>query len=196
MAWVYWNLTAASTCTANTWDYWTSSTADCTSAATTSGTVNIIWTGWNTTGATNGATVTPRMARCYTPPPLSEEEKERIRIRQEERARLQAEADKARKEADERAENLLKRHLTRTQLRQYRRDRSFCMRGRDGHEYRIRRAWGGHIERLGDGGKAVERFCIHPTFEVPLPDNQLIAKLMLETNPEEVRRIANVTALV
>lgn len=188
MAWVYWNSSSstAATVTANTWNAWTSTASN--STTTASGTTAVIWTDWNTTA-------TARPVGKYTPPPLSEEEKERIRIQQEELARRQAESEKARKEADERAEKLLKRHLTRTQLRQYRRDRSFCMRGRDGHEYRIRRAWAGHIERLGEGGKAIERFCIHPTFEVPLPDNQLVAKLMLETNPEEVRRIANVTAL-
>ena len=188
--WYYWTGDDTSTSTATTWDHWTSTAS--TSSTTT--TINPIWVKWNTTSAT-----TSTVHRPYRAPELTPEEIERRRAEEEARrqAMLAAQAERAKREqeADERAERLLKQHLSGHQRRQYRRDKSFVVTGGDGRAYRIRRGWAGHVERLDEKGRAVERFCIHPQQQVPLPDNQLVAKLMLETNPDEFRRIANVTPL-
>lgn len=113
----------------------------------------------------------------------------------EEKARLVAE--RAEQEvADRRAEELLLGALDAEQKAEYALDKSFHVRDRWGRRYRIRRAWSGHVARVNDSGKEVERFCIHPRIRVPLPDNQLLAKLMIETDEDQFRRTANVTQLV
>jgi hypothetical protein len=99
------------------------------------------------------------------------------------------------KAANERAEKLLLSNLTGRQRRQYQKNKTFTVKGRDGNRYRINPKWAGHVERLNDRFKPVERFCIHPVDQVPVPDNQLVAKLMLETDPARFRQIANVTQL-
>lgn len=187
MAWVTWNETASTTTNLTVvWDHWIGTTSTATTTTTTT-----IWTGWTSgTGDTLSRPVVVAHRRAQTP-----EELEVLRQRQQEyedRIRREREEKDA---ADKRAEELLVEHLNGRQRRQYRKDKSFTMVGRDGNRYRVTRAWGGHVLRISKGGKPLERWCVHPDRTVPLPDNQLIAKLMLETNPEEYRRIANVTPM-
>jgi hypothetical protein len=122
---------------------------------------------------------------------LEAERKERA---EKERLRL-AEVERQRKEADAKADELLRKHLSLRQRRQYRRNRSFCVRARDGTQFRIKHGWAGNIEELNAAGKPVNRFCIHPVDSVPYADNLLAQKLLLETDPDKFRKIANRTAI-
>lgn len=133
------------------------------------------------------------------PPQLTPEERAR---QAEEAARRSEEARKAeekrRKEAEKaakRAEKLLREVLSPEQRAEFDKDKSFHVIGADGERYRVRHGWSGHVDRIAKDGQAEERFCIHPDRMVPNADNQLIAKLMLETDPARFRKIANVTRL-
>lgn len=187
--WGYWVAAAStSSCTASdaTWEVWVDTGTTCSTADTATN----VWVKWTTcAGVTSSPAYT--VARHATPPVITPEERARLDAEVKRRAEEYAVAEAARKEADKRAEELLVAHLDGEQKKQYRRDRSFTMRARDGRRYRVRRAWSGHVSRLDDAGKEVERLCCHPKVAVPLPDNQLFAKLMLETDPEQFLRTAN-----
>lgn len=186
--WIRWFSNNTTSSTADpTWGLWVA--GEPTTATNTSTGVWIRWCNTSTVqqyGPVRQATVSP-------------EELERRRREQE------AIAEKHRKEFEERqrkeaaakkrAERLLKRHLDSEQLRQYAKNKTFRVVGGDGASYEVRPNWSGHVERLNSKGEPVERYCIHPDSLVPIPDNQLIAKLMLEAEPERFKRIANRTRL-
>ena len=98
-------------------------------------------------------------------------------------------------EAEKRAEALLELHLNETQRQEYRTKKRFIVEVQDGVCYRINRGWAGNVEELNKDGKPVNRLCIHTRAPVPIPDNLLAQKLLLETDPAEFRRIANRTAI-
>ncbi len=201
-AWGGWT---GSTCTATTtsttaWRCWTGGTT-----ATTSSITGSVWMRW--TASTGDTTIVlPAANYDYSPPPvLTEAEKlvqaEAARKRAEEAAeRAEKErirAEEARKQAEEaaaRAEKLLLEMLDKQQRKEYAKDKSFHVVGQDGEKYKIKHGWSGHVERVVKG-KSVERFCIHPRVQVPVQDNQLLAKLMLETDPVGFKKIANRTEL-
>lgn len=189
------------------WTHWT--TDSCTTA--TAG----VWYDWNQTSTngygyvTNTTNVTTAWYDWSRAQELTKEQRDRIAAEREriaaeqaraaaeweagrpERERKEAERKKAEQEANRRAEELLTSQLNTEQKQEYAKDHSFTVRCRQGRRYRIRRAWSGHVSRIDDAGKEVERFCIHPREAVPLPDNQLFAKLLLEHDPEHFLKTAN-----
>jgi len=212
--WRGWATTSSTATTAAVWQVWcgygsgsadTTTTADCYATTASTG----VWTVWVTTSDGQTRRVSSGSTGAWKAPPpreLTPEEKAEVAARQqaarerqaEERRKWEEAEAKRRAEeeaADKRAEELLVAHLDAEQREEYRRDRSFQTRDRHGRRYRIHRAWSGHVTRLDDAGRPVERFCIHPSVRVPLPDNQLLAKLMLETDPETFRKTANVTPM-
>lgn len=181
--WGYWTTgTSSSTCATYTWGYWT---GNCNNSATTTATGGV-WFKWVATSSQTCGT-----SYRYIPPEPTAEELAERKKRQAEAKAAEAERKKKEEEADKRAEELLVAQLDGEQRKQYRRDRTFFMRARDGRRYHVRRGWSGHVSRVDDAGKELERFCIHPRVCVPLPDNQLVAKLMLETDPEMFLKTAN-----
>ena len=193
--WYEWNLAACNiTSTGSPWGYWTNGVT-ATNITTTYPLAVEAWGQWTNAGGT--LYLQPQTWQPCPEPTLEEriaaEEARRIAAE-----RYAAEEKKRRQEAEvarDRAERLLQDHLDAEQRKQYARDKSFRVLGADGATYDIRPGWAGHVSKLGADGKEDERFCIHPREEVPIPDNQLIAKLMLETDPVGFRRIANVTRL-
>ncbi len=201
---------SGSTTSVAVWEEWSSEVADVTTAASagvvwrvwtnascaiaTVTTADRVWASWSSTASTN-TVASCRPVTLPPPAPPAPEELERQRLARKRRAAEAAEAERKRQEADRRAAELLRQHLDDEQKKQYARDRSFVVYGEDGQRYRVRDGWAGHVERLGEDGLPVERFCIHPSELIPIPDNQLIAKLMLETDAQRFRQIANVTRL-
>lgn len=193
--WCDWcdSTTSTSCTTGSAWHYWTDGTSStCTSTNTAS---TIAWRAWS---ACSAAATTPEY-QPYRAPELTPEERAKRaeeRERQAEAARVAAE--KAAREAElakAKAEKLLHELLDAEQKKQYAESKTFDVIGADSERYRVRDGWAGHVERIKDG-KPIERFCIHPRERVPEADNQLIAKLMLETDPAGFRKIANVTRLL
>jgi len=92
---------------------------------------------------------------------------------------------KAKLECLRRAEILLTSHLSTVQRDQYLATKSFQTIGSDGKTYTIS-SFGSHNIRC-DGYE----FCIVSKIEIPVPDQMLAQKLLLETNAPEFLRIAN-----
>ncbi len=81
------------------------------------------------------------------------------------------------------------------QRAQFRKERYFeVITG--GRRYRVKHGWAGNVFRLNEQGQETDRFCIHPTREIPVADNLVSQKLLLEANEAEFLRIANRTRLV
>lgn len=201
--WLRWTGTDSG-CTTDAWQTWCGGEDDVYTTCPTSSAATVVWTAWATdcSGRTRVTRLTRQSDCSYPPPPARVEptaeeraERERLAAERAEPARVAEEKRKADEEAaDKRAEELLVAALDAEQREEYARDKSFHVRARTGRRYRIRRAWSGHVARVDDG-REVERLCAHPRIRVPLPDNQLVAKLMLETDEEMFRRIANITPL-
>lgn len=112
--------------------------------------------------------------------------------------RLNAEQD-ARLQADRKAEALLKTMLTADQRCQYESGLRYfdVLTTKDGktRRYRIEHGWAGNVFLMDDNGRPIERFCIHPALKVPVADNLIAQKLLLETDEEKFLSIANKTVL-
>ena len=105
--------------------------------------------------------------------------------------RLQAEAVKRNEEneaAKKRAERLLVEHLTLAQRAAYEKDRFFEVVAAKAR-YRIYHD--GAVRRLGEDGREVAVYCIHPDEAIPAGDLALAKKLLLEADEAAFRRIAN-----
>lgn len=194
----YYYTTAADT-TYSTWV-----TASNTTAATP------IYSTWVTNGTTsssitnqvyylwtimpNGTSQVVQQQWSYQPYQPTEEQ---LRQAAEQRARLaeeQAERDRLRAEAAERARDLLLAHLTPEQRHEYETLQAFRLIVGE-KTYRIRRGIAGNVDLLGADGEPDAQFCIHPREDVPAEDNMLAQKLLLENDEPSFVRIANKTTL-
>lgn len=103
-----------------------------------------------------------------------------------------------RESADAQADRLLGFVLSEAQRKQYKRDRAFdVIVGRTGEtrRYRIKYGWAGNVYVIDERGREIEKLCIHPDAQIPIADNLIAQKLLLESNEAEFRRIANKTRL-
>ena len=92
------------------------------------------------------------------------------------------------KAAMERAERLLVEHLSPAQRAAYERDRFFEVVAAKSR-YRIYHD--GAVRRLGEDGREVATYCIHPDEAIPAGDLALAKKLLIEADEAAFRRIAN-----
>lgn len=116
------------------------------------------------------------------------------------RAAREAELLVAAAEADKRAEALLLVNLTAEQAEDYRRTKSFeviqpLQFGRPVRRYRITFKFAGNVFLVDEQGRAVAQYCIHAREPIPIADNMLAQKLMLEADEEQFLRVANRTVL-
>lgn len=139
---------------------------------------------------------TPGCRTCEGFPEASEEANERARrIEEQRRQRQEEEARRraARREAEEKAQALLVEHLDELQRDEYEQTECFTVIGSDGGEYRIStNSREGNVWRMEEGAR-VEELCGHLPGDIPLHDNALAQKLLLETDEDEFRRIANIS---
>lgn len=180
-------LDSATTSTDYVWTQWAGT------GATTTATV---WASW-TSGATYATTTTTGMSvwqiwvngACRQPvPQLTAEQEAAWR-------KMNEEKERERKSAQKLALQLLKEVLTRTQLEAFEKNKCIPVDAPSGTKYVIERGVAGNVYSIKDG-KRMERLCIHPAdSEIPIEDVMLAQKLLLETDEEEFRRIANVTRL-
>lgn len=119
-------------------------------------------------------------------------------LRDEYNARLQRErAEEARRleEASKRAEGLLLSILSPAQQEEYKRTKTVIQQGSSGTLFRLCLGWAGNVTELDAARQGVRQFCLHPDVKCPEEDNVILQVLMLRTDEEEFRRIANKTAL-
>lgn len=114
----------------------------------------------------------------------------------EELLRIEREARERRAKAEFVAEKLLLSALTDEQQEQYRRSKYFEVTSKTSRRrYRISYGWAGNVFVFDEKGRNVEKLCIHPSVQVPVPDHLLAQKFMLESDEEGFRRTANITRL-
>lgn len=170
----------------STWDYWCS--------ASTASTSNTVWVQWNVGQATRSSTVRWVQPRELTAKEVAERA-EANRLRQEEWARQEAEREAQRKAAALVAEKLLLENLSQEQRQEYAHEKRFHVISQSGKRFQVKLGRAGNVMELNESGKGVNRFCIHPTEAVPDQDTMLAQKLLLETDEEKFRKIANRTAI-
>ena len=165
----------ASDCNANdsvTWTIWTDSST------------NDTWTVWQTTGtiaSTSGS---------YGSGYRSETAQERAG-----RRRAEQESQKKRKAATKAARELLRECLSPEQRLEHEERNRFHLVSSDGNRYRINCSRNQeNVQKLSPAGKRIEVLCANAC-EVPLCDNALAQKLMLETDEQAFRRVANIRAI-
>ena len=98
--------------------------------------------------------------------------------------------ERCRAEATANAKALLVAHLTLEQ-REMLDKQSAIIVETETRRYRLRLGWVQNVDELDKDGKRLGCFCIHPSVSVPAHDNLLAQKLMLETDEDAFRRIAN-----
>jgi hypothetical protein len=204
--------TGTTTATTGAWAGWVAGTACNTTTASLTETT---WTAWSTTGTTitdtGYATLVPSSWGQYWIPQqerrqLTKAERkqaaaaevERRRVEEERRLAAQAAAQAAeakRKEAHDRAEQLLLAHLSPEQERAWKEERAIFVTGQSGRRYQIKDGRAGNITEFDAAGKAIARLCVHVGPMCPNPDNVLAQKLALEFHEETLRRTANISRL-
>lgn len=179
------------------WHYWATGTT-----AATCATSDSVWCEWNTTASTttyattaSAPVVWQRWNTVQKAPELTAEQQAAAEANRLAHEQAAEKAKKEQEEATRRAEELLNRHLNEEQRKQYRKEKKFKVIGGDGAAFEIGSQWSGNVSELNGRGKPIRRFCAHPREQVPIPDLMLSQKLMLETDPEAFRKIANKTEL-
>jgi hypothetical protein len=94
--------------------------------------------------------------------------------------------------AEKRAEDLLMSMLDATQREMFRKEQAIIVIAASGIRYRIRLSMINNIEQLDTHGNPLLKLCVHPV-NVPLADVLVTQKLLLETDEQEFRRMANIT---
>lgn len=175
---------------------WTGSTAGTCSIS------GLVWYVWNT--ATNAASTSiawptwceTMMSSTSTSgvidgTPYRESAKEREA--REKRQRKEAEEHKV---AEEKATQLLREHLDEEQRKEHAERKRFFVVSQSGERYEVDCQKRQHnVYRVDAAGKRLIEYCIYQKGELPLPDNALAQKLLLEHNEREFVRIANARQL-
>lgn len=203
--------TGAYVSTSDVWTIWTSSTS-----ATTANITFDVWDQWHNGTATVTYTTTDNVWNqwndhftadivirngCHRKAMTREErdaydkkvvqdqaryEKERI-----EREKRNAEEKIRRIAAEAKAKDLLMNYLSVEQREEYERHQRFHVITKAGKLYRINKGSHGNIKLIEEGA-AVESLCVQPR-GVPDFDSMLAQKLWLETDEEQIRKVANIT---
>lgn len=198
LIWTAWNSSCTITsCTPSSndiaiWTAWNNQyrlTYPITSATTTTFTTNnTVWTAWN-----QQFTTAP-IGRIYPGRAVSQEERDKWKLQEEEDRRKYEKIERERLEANGKAEVLLLRHLTDKQKEDLR-TKNFFDIDVEGIQYRIKRGSHGNVHMLGKRDEISKSFCIQPK-DCPEGDAMLAQKLLLETNPENFWKQANVTDML
>jgi len=120
----------------------------------------------------------------------SAEQRAQWQREEQERSRKYEEEQRKLAEAKQRADELLKAHLTPQQREEFEQHNQFHLLIGD-KKYRIRRGRSRNIQLVNEQGAVVKTLCAHPSVMVPDGDCLLAQKLMLETDEQEFLRIAN-----
>jgi hypothetical protein len=98
------------------------------------------------------------------------------------------------REMEARAAALLREHLDAEQAKQFAKDRSFTVITKDGRRrYRVREGFQRNIDQVDPSGKRLRTLCAHCIEDLPVHDQMLAQKLMLEHREEEFLKMANVS---
>lgn len=202
--WTNWVIAANSTSTAitcNAWNNWVIRAGNV-SAATTAGTA--AWIRWNNdfdhdvirwqqeAQRVRPNTPAGRGVIGGAPNIVSEETRRALRAQQEEHDRLMAAERELRRAAEAKAEILLKSILNHEQEQDLKTRGHFFVYSQ-GKKYRVDRGQHGNVKLVNEKDEVLESYCIQPRGGIPDADAMAAQKLLLETDPETFRRIANIS---
>lgn len=167
-------------CQQQAWTQWVTVTAN--SGITTAS--NTVWATWaNTAGTSYQQPVYQQ--RQPTPEEIAaQEQRDREYLAQAERQRAEQ------REAEERAERLLDRHLTENQRKTWKKAKVIYLETAR-RRYRIHKGRTGNIRVVDKNDKAIQSWCVHPAEAVPDCDTVLAQILHLQNDEEGLERLAN-----
>lgn len=185
-----------------TWEVW--------ATASSSATTDTVWLDWNTEGTWDTATTNYIACSADTWDAWNnsytvfyreaEPETAEQQVAREERERVHAEElrmiQEARKEAEARADALLRETLSEEQRKEIAAHRYFTVESKTSkRRYRVRTDAGrhGNIDELDAQGRVVARLCCAPVGNIPDADALLGQALNLRYNEDEFRATANHT---
>lgn len=176
-----WATSATTATTCDSWYQWTSS-ATTTCAATT-------WECWTTSDSVTETVY-------YRAPVYSDEETAEQKAAREERRRIRQQEDEKRlaetAAAEAKANELLASVLDDEQRTAWERSKKFHVIGSDGVRYEVDCKKRQHnVFALDETGKRVQELCLVQTGGTPLGDHLACQKLLLESDAEMFRRVAN-----
>jgi len=198
--WRIWTSNSATTCDVG-WEHWNNLH---TPTITTSSTTWSLWNEFTDNPSRHGS---PRTRIAQDPygrivgfEVVETEEEKRFRLEQYERAQKEqreyearmAEAARVKREAYDRALELLKSCLNAEQRDNLEKHRYFFVKAPSGRRYRIDEGTHGNLKVVDKDGFILERLCVQPN-GVPAGDAMLVQKLMIETAEDALRRHANIT---
>jgi hypothetical protein len=203
-SWVTTSNTATSTAISsnfNVWESWVTTSNTVTSTAISSN-FNI-WNIWiSQSNATTTSTVwyDERHQVKYREPYRETTEERTLRLQREaesrERQRIELEKrEKEKKEALEKAEKLLREHLSVEQIKQLEKEGRFEVESESGKLYIINRGRAGNVYSLDERRHMVAKHCIHPEIDCPDPDTMLAQMLWLRWNERAFLQKANTTRM-
>jgi hypothetical protein len=196
--WNTWNSVGTSSATtggemtASIWCNWiTVGTSSATTGITTSSETNEqTWVYWVAHNSITGQTEVYQQPQVYKPPVLTPEQVEAQRVAAEV-AKVAAEAKaKAEKEAADRAEEILLEHLEEPQKKQWKERQEFVVLSQTGRKFKITKQRNQNVLEINRLGKRMQGFCIVRP-DVPLSDQLLMQKLLLEHAEDDFMRIAH-----
>lgn len=171
--WRIWNNGHDSTtCGSN---IWASTTNSCTEIHVVPNTV--VWNTWN-------ANWSPTQARVISFPHETEEQRAQRLREYEDRQRIVS-------AAKHRAQELLLQVLNEEQRRDWSASGQFYLHVGD-RKYRIKRGRSGNVELVNSQNEVMERYCCHPTAQVPDEDTVLAQVMMLRHAERDFLKMANV----
>ncbi|SRR6266536_2082620 len=100
-------------------------------------------------------------------------------------------------EADNRAEALLRELLDDQQLEQWKIHRCVDVYGQKTHQlYRLTKARIGNVFHVDETDRRVAEYCIHYPSSIPIEDQIIAQKLMIETDEDAFLQIANMAPIL
>lgn len=177
-----------------TWGSWATDTTSATNNnddiyyiwndATSTATTSITWATWSTATIPTDIVWTDWSSGYQ----LRTENAEEARLQRE---RQEQEAAVERQRADE----LLREHLTKEQIEQLDKKGEFEVEAQSGKRYAVSKGRAGNVYSLDERRQKIAKHCIHPDDNCPDQDTMLAQLLWLKWNESEFLRIANTTKL-
>jgi len=179
---------------ATAWYYWVTSSASTGGTCSTStSSNNTAWYAWNNSTGTSTTTAYIDEANEVWERWTENQHSAHVQAQQQELARKRRIREaRIRRMKELRAKRLLKQHLNEEQRAMLNDKDHFYMRAASGQLYRIRNGRSGNVDVMHDESRRQHSLCAHPNDYCPNYDTMLAQKLMLETNEEEFKRIANI----